>query len=300
MRAALARGEEVNQRYAEGDTGLMNAARRGHEAVVEILLQEPGLDVNLAGGIHSWTALHAACYGGHAGIVRRLLSHPSLTCPNAVDGNGNSPLGYAVMWDNVECVRELVAVEGVHLETTDPQGWSLEKLARIQRSLEAWQVVREELGRREDVKDKWQKETIDNLVDFNEGNNKKMVTKKKKKRKLLKVENTQAGSLHVPYNSLEKKDTRKLARSINNEPVSSNENVNFDPLVEETDFEGDCADDLLNKDIEDKLQVLKDKQIYANKLSESKAKEMADLLLDIGTAEDMKSKGIKEINHIDD
>ena len=50
VRAALARGEEVNQRDVYGSTGLMLAARNGREDVVELLLQQPGLDVNLTGG----------------------------------------------------------------------------------------------------------------------------------------------------------------------------------------------------------------------------------------------------------
>ena len=47
-------------------------------------------------------------------------------------------------------MRELVAEEGVDLETRDSQGRGLEELARDEGSQEAWQVVREELGRREE------------------------------------------------------------------------------------------------------------------------------------------------------
>ena len=47
VRAALARGEEVSNRKG-GYTGPMFAANNGNEAVVELLLQQPGLDVNLA------------------------------------------------------------------------------------------------------------------------------------------------------------------------------------------------------------------------------------------------------------
>ena len=103
-RAALARGEEVNQRDVYGSTGLMLAARNGHEDVVELLLQQPGLDVNLADEENHQTAPHGACQEAHAGIVRRLLAHPTLTCHNAVDRFGRTPLMYAVQWNNVECV----------------------------------------------------------------------------------------------------------------------------------------------------------------------------------------------------
>ena len=76
VRAALARGQEVNQTDAGGFTGLMRAAHKGHEAVVELLLQQPELDVNLTCGHYRQTALHWACGQGHPGIVRRLLAHP--------------------------------------------------------------------------------------------------------------------------------------------------------------------------------------------------------------------------------
>ena len=58
----------------------------------------------------------------------------------------------AVGMKRVECVRKLVALEKVDLETRDSRGRGLEKLARIQRSQKAWQLVREELVRRGDTK----------------------------------------------------------------------------------------------------------------------------------------------------
>ena len=129
------------------------AAGEGHEAVVELLLQQQGLDVNLANEADHWTALHMACFLGCAGIVRRLLAHPSLTCHN--DSDGCSPLMLAVIRNNVEWVRELVAGEGVHLETRDSRGRSPEEVARDGGyGLEAWQVVKEELGKRK----KWRRE----------------------------------------------------------------------------------------------------------------------------------------------
>ena len=81
VRAALAGGEDVNKRSAVGGTGLMWAAWKGREAVIELLLQQPGLDVNLSGGPNSQTALHMACIKGHAGIVRRLLVGGGLILP---------------------------------------------------------------------------------------------------------------------------------------------------------------------------------------------------------------------------
>ena len=148
VRAALGRGEEVNQRGGRYQrTGLMVAAYRGHRSTVELLLQQPGLEVDLTAR-DGYTALHWACVGGQGGVVARLLDHPSLTSLNTRDDSGSTPLMLAVSWGNVSCVRELVGQSGVELETRDSEGRGLEEVAREGDSLEAWQVVREELGRR--------------------------------------------------------------------------------------------------------------------------------------------------------
>ena len=156
VRAALARGEDIFEGDGRWEEGLVLAAENNHEAVVELLLQQPGLDVNLGiYEVNNQTALHRACSEGHAGVVRRLLAHPSLTCHNAVDNDGLSPLMWAVFMNHVECVRELVAVEVVDLEPRDLEGKGLEEVARRrvwrregEKTGEALQVVREEQGRR--------------------------------------------------------------------------------------------------------------------------------------------------------
>ena len=130
VRAALVKGEKVNQRDAYGNTALMMAASFGNEEVVELLLQQPRLNVNLTKkedkvfGGHV-TALHIACYQGWFGVVKMLLAHPSLTCHNAVNKNGETALMMAVGKNNVQCVRELVAVEGGtwKLETRSEGVW---------------------------------------------------------------------------------------------------------------------------------------------------------------------------------
>ena len=146
--AALGRGEDVNQRK-ENRTVLMDAAYDGQESVVEFLLQRPGLDVNLTDSDGD-TALHDACNSGHSGVVRRLLAHQSLTCTNLRNVEGERPLMVAVYHGNVECVRELVAVKGVDLDTRDNKGRSLEFRARGQGHLAVWEVVRDEQRRMEE------------------------------------------------------------------------------------------------------------------------------------------------------
>ena len=58
VRAALVKGGKVNQRDAYGNTALMMAASFGNEEVVELLLQQPRLNVNL-------TKKEDKVFGGH-------------------------------------------------------------------------------------------------------------------------------------------------------------------------------------------------------------------------------------------
>ena len=60
VREALRRGVDFNTRGSYNNTGLIMAACGGHEEVVEVLLAQPGVDVNCRGGA-SHTALHYAC-----------------------------------------------------------------------------------------------------------------------------------------------------------------------------------------------------------------------------------------------
>ena len=59
VREALGRGRDVNSRWINGDTGLMRAAIRGREEAVEVLVAQPGVDVNCRSSLGD-TALHLA------------------------------------------------------------------------------------------------------------------------------------------------------------------------------------------------------------------------------------------------
>ena len=65
VREALARGVDVNTRITRDRTGLMAAAYGNHEEVVEVLLAQPGVDVNCRNDYGS-TALHYACMSDSA------------------------------------------------------------------------------------------------------------------------------------------------------------------------------------------------------------------------------------------
>ena len=151
VREALASGQQVNQRGGDrGWTGLMLAASSGHASILQLLMNQPGLDVNLTDG-SGRTALHLACYKTFedVGIVKLLLAHPSLTCLNARDSSGGTPIMAAVHSGNVACVKELAKLPGVDLETRNSEGLGLEEVARREGQYEAWdEVVWQMLRRR--------------------------------------------------------------------------------------------------------------------------------------------------------
>jgi ankyrin repeat protein len=128
VRAALERGEGVDTR---GDaflsTGLMEAAEEGHHEVVSLLL-ERGAAVNAVDAFHR-TALHYTRFFGRALVVRILLAQPGVDC-NPRDGEGRTPVMWAVIHGEVECVRALAADHRVELDTTTDEGMTLEKEAR--------------------------------------------------------------------------------------------------------------------------------------------------------------------------
>ena len=129
VRAALARGEDVNSRDKNKVTGLMGTLFKAHNTVVEVLLQHPSLDINRS-DCRGFTAVHWACLADNVTSLRMLLGDPRLTSVNTRIHCGWTPLMVAVHKGSVECVRELVRVEGVDLGTRDGKGWGLEQEAR--------------------------------------------------------------------------------------------------------------------------------------------------------------------------
>ena len=139
VRTALARGEDVNAGN-ENDhlTGLMLALSNKHNSMVELLLQQPTLNINKV-DIHGATAFHLTCATNNVTGLRMLLADRRLTSVNARNVDGWTPLMMAVVIGSEESVRELVGVEGVDLEIGDFKGMSVEEAARwVKRSAIVW------------------------------------------------------------------------------------------------------------------------------------------------------------------
>ena len=145
----------LNARDSNGNTPLMAAVSYGSIHCVKLLLEKPGIDVNIStkdnsdGEPYGQTALHLAYVKDSLEILRLLLDHPTLACLNAKDSEGHTPLMWAVSYGGIQCVKELVSLPEVDLTSKDDEGMGLEDIARDAGQLEAWQVVREALKRRE-------------------------------------------------------------------------------------------------------------------------------------------------------
>ena len=118
VRAALARGEDVNIRNIRGPgdfTPLMTAAAHGHSSIVSVLLSQSGVDL-AARDIEGYTALHWACDIGRDEIVRMLVNRLGEEGYNVRDEGNVTPIMCAVISDRVSTVRLMCEQEGVQLE----------------------------------------------------------------------------------------------------------------------------------------------------------------------------------------
>ena len=127
-RAALTRGEDVNNKNsfgwtalmlavcnANGTTALMWAVSFKHNSIVKLLLDQPAVDVNVKDDYDGLTALHYAALDNNAEGARMLLLHKDISA-NVTDNNGKTALMLAVSFRNEEVLRELVSHQCVSLD----------------------------------------------------------------------------------------------------------------------------------------------------------------------------------------
>ena len=110
MQKALALGEDVNSADHLKRTALMAAVMGGHESIVRLLIEQPGIDLNLRDSleVEANTALHHAVLEGQNSILRVLLQQPQLDV-NLLNDRDHSPLMTAVYNRDLKSVSLLLA-----------------------------------------------------------------------------------------------------------------------------------------------------------------------------------------------
>ena len=125
VKAALRRGGDVNRIWQHGSCGnlkcpkdpncdfkrtpLQGAIAYDRTDVINLLLQEPNIDINLTTA-HNYTALNTACMINRPNIVRQLLKVPGID-PNIPNAFGRTPLFEAYFHKHQDCAKELL--EGI-------------------------------------------------------------------------------------------------------------------------------------------------------------------------------------------
>ena len=103
MKAAVAKGRDVNSRDKEGKTALMWSIITKHKKIAKFLLKQPGIDVNVKDA-DGQNALHVALENGDSEVVKLILKTGNVDV-NCMDPVGTAPIHYAVREGNVPLVK---------------------------------------------------------------------------------------------------------------------------------------------------------------------------------------------------
>ena len=111
-RQCLQAGADVN--FSLNCSALQIAASNNNEELLELLLEQPGLEVNKA-ECQNETALMAACSQGHDKMVRRLCQIPNIAL-NHKGSRGGTALHFAIHFNRAGCVKALREVGGLAVD----------------------------------------------------------------------------------------------------------------------------------------------------------------------------------------
>ena len=110
--------EGVNAANQAGNSALISAARKGQEAVVQMLLDRGDVDPN-GGDTDRWTPLTWAALMGYEGIIKLLLAQEDVN-PNQSDiKHGRTPISWAAMMGHEGAVKIFLEREDVNPDQPD-------------------------------------------------------------------------------------------------------------------------------------------------------------------------------------
>lgn len=121
VKMLIRRGSDVNQRREDGKSPLACAANEGHHLVVKYLLQQGGIDINMADH-EGRTALHEVSSSATPSewVLKLLLAEPELNI-NALDNQGRTPLWYAISHRNSAVVEWLSMEKRLQMHPIDKE-----------------------------------------------------------------------------------------------------------------------------------------------------------------------------------
>lgn len=97
-------------------TPLQDACRHGHASVVQLLLQQPGIDVAKK------APLSMACFKGHLSVVQLLLQHPGIDINQASAEHGVTSLYNACCYGHESVVQLLLQQPGIRINQARDTG----------------------------------------------------------------------------------------------------------------------------------------------------------------------------------